>query len=82
MPVETIGRWLIGAGLVVAAVGAILLLAGKLPFLRRLGQLPGDINIESPDKRVKIWIPIVSSLLISLVLTIILNLIAWLMRKH
>ncbi len=82
MPVETIGRWLIGAGLVVAAIGVILLLMGKVPFLRRLGQLPGDINIESADKRVKIWIPIVSSLLISLLLTLVLNFIAWLMRNR
>jgi uncharacterized membrane-anchored protein len=55
-------------------------LAGKVPFLRRLGDLPGDISIESRDKRVKIWIPIASSLIISLLLTLILNLIAWLMR--
>jgi ABC-type tungstate transport system substrate-binding protein len=82
MPIDTIGRWLIGVGLVVAAVGVILLVAGNIPFLRRLGQLPGDINYESPDKRVRIWIPIVSSLLVSLVLTLILNLIAWLMGKR
>jgi hypothetical protein len=82
MPVDSLGRWLIGVGLVVAAVGVILLLAGKVPFLRLLGRLPGDIHYESPDKRVKIWIPIVSSLLISLLLTIILNLITWLMRKQ
>jgi len=81
MPIDTVGRWLIGIGLVVVAVGVLFLLAGKIPFLRRLGQLPGDIHYESPDKRVKIWIPIVSSLLISLVLTLVLNFIAWLMRK-
>jgi hypothetical protein len=80
MSIETLGRWLIGAGLVVVVVGALLLLAGKVPFLRRLGDLPGDISIESRDKRVKIWIPIASSLIISLLLTLILNLIAWLMR--
>jgi hypothetical protein len=81
MPIETIGRWLIGVGVVVVVVGMIFLLAGKIPFLRRLGRLPGDINYESPDKRVKIWIPIVSSLLISLILTLVLNLITWLIRK-
>ena len=81
MPIDTVGRWLIGIGLIVVVVGVLFLLAGKIPFLRHLGQLPGDINYESPDKRVKIWIPIVSSLLISLVLTLVLNLIAWLMRK-
>lgn len=38
-----IGRWLIGLGLLLVIVGAVFLLAGRIPWL---GQLPGDIRIE------------------------------------
>ena len=37
-----VGRMLIVAGLVIAAVGALLLLSGKIPWL---GRLPGDILV-------------------------------------
>lgn len=60
----------------------ILLIAGSLlilaalawPWLRRLpfGQLPGDISIERPGLRV--YIPWVSMLVLSLVVSLLLRL--------
>ncbi|MGB9751191.1 DUF2905 domain-containing protein [Roseiflexus castenholzii] len=66
-----IGRLLIGMGVVLIVIGAVLLLAGKVPWL---GRLPGDILIER--EHVRIFIPIGTMLLLSLVLTVIANLLA------
>ncbi len=66
-----IGRLLIGMGAVLIVIGALLLFAGKVPWL---GRLPGDILIEREN--VRIFIPIGTMLLLSLVLTVIANLVA------
>lgn len=64
-------RWFIIAGLVLLGIGALLWLVGRtgLP----LGRLPGDIRIESGG--FTCFIPLASSILISLLLTLVLNLI-------
>jgi hypothetical protein len=66
-----IGRWLIGVGLVLAALGALFLLVGR--FLPA-GRLPGDLTWQRGN--VKVFAPIGTMLLLSLLLTVILNLIA------
>ncbi len=78
---DTLGRWLVVVGLVIAALGALVFLLGKIPFFNRLGNLPGDIRYQSRDGRLSCFIPIVSSLLLSLILTLILNLILRLLRR-
>jgi hypothetical protein len=63
---------------ILMVAGAALLLAGLLwPWLSRLGlgRLPGDIVIERQS--VHVYIPIVTSLLIG----VVLSLIFWLLRK-
>jgi hypothetical protein len=67
------GRFLLVTGLVLAAVGALLILAPRIPGFDRLGRLPGDFVVERGP--VTIFVPIVSSLVISVLLTIVLNLI-------
>ena len=67
------GRFLLVSGLVLAAVGALLILAPRVPGFDRLGRLPGDFVVERGP--VTIFVPIVSSLVISVLLTIVLNLI-------
>ena len=67
------GRFLLVTGLVVSAIGALLILAPRLPGLDRLGRLPGDFVVERGP--VTVFVPIVSSLVISVLLTIVLNLI-------
>ena len=68
------GRFLLISGLVFLAAGALLLLAPRFPGLDRLGRLPGDFVIERGP--VTVFIPIVSSLVISVLLTVVLNLIS------
>ena len=67
------GRFLLVSGLVLSAVGALLILAPRIPGFDRLGRLPGDFVVERGP--VTIFVPIVSSLVISVLLTIVLNLI-------
>lgn len=62
-----VGRFLVIAGMVLLVIGVIFMLSDKIP----LGRLPGDIQIGSG--RVKIFIPIATSILLSLILTLILN---------
>ena len=65
-----LGRMLILAGLGLAALGVLLVLAGRLPFL---GRLPGDIVVEGENWTV--YVPLATMLLLSLVLTLVLNFI-------
>ncbi len=62
-----VGRFLVIAGMVILVIGVIFLLSDKIP----LGRLPGDIQIGSG--RIKIYIPIATSILLSIILTLILN---------
>jgi hypothetical protein len=67
--VQDIGRVLVVVGLLVAVVGAGLLLMPQLPWL---GRLPGDIHVERDD--FTFHFPLVTCLVVSAVLTILLNL--------
>lgn len=71
-----IGRLLIALGVVFVAVGALLLFAGKVPWL---GRLPGDIHVRREN--FEFHFPLATSLLLSLVLTGLLWLIARLWRR-
>jgi len=63
-----IGRMLIIAGIALAAVGLLVMFSGRLPFI---GRLPGDITIRG--KGWSFHFPIVTGLIISLILTLVLN---------
>ena len=64
------GKWLMIIGVLVVLVGAALQFAPWL--LNWFGKLPGDLRLGSGNTRV--FIPITSMLLLSIVLTIIVNL--------
>jgi hypothetical protein len=64
-------RWLIIFGVVLIALGLLWPLIGKLG----LGRLPGDIVIERENFR--LYFPIATSLLVSVVLSLIL----WLLNR-
>lgn len=68
-----VGRLLIGVGVALVVVGLLVVLAGQLPFLSRLGRLPGDFTIRRGP--VTIYAPLLTSIILSIVLTIALNLI-------
>ena len=48
--------------------------AEKLNVTPGLSFLPGDIKYESPNRNVRIYFPVVTSIVISVVLTLILRL--------
>jgi hypothetical protein len=75
---ETMGKMLILMGLFVLMVGLILTFAPRLriPFL---GRLPGDIRIEREG--FSFYFPIATCILLSIVLTLLLNVIARLLGK-
>ena len=63
-------KWLIIAGIILIVIGLLLHYApGALSWF---GRLPGDIRIET--ERTRIYIPITSMILISLVLSLLIRL--------
>jgi uncharacterized protein HemY len=76
MPIESLGKMLLVLGLIVAVFGLVLILGGRVPFI---GNLPGDITIERDNYR--IYIPIATSILLSIVVTVVLNLVFGLFNR-
>jgi uncharacterized protein HemY len=68
-PLSGIGKALIFMGLIVAALGVLLVLAPRIPWL---GKLPGDILIKKDN--FQFYLPITTCIIISLVLTLLLYL--------
>jgi hypothetical protein len=69
--IQHIGKFLIILGVIIAAIGGLLMLSGKISWLGQyFGKLPGDIIIQR--KNFTIYFPLATSILISLLLTLIL----------
>jgi hypothetical protein len=75
--VENIGRYLIYGGIILILLGGGVYLAAR--FGIPLGRLPGDIRIEG--KNGSFYFPIVTCILLSVLLTVILNVVVRLFRK-
>jgi hypothetical protein len=67
------GWLLVILGLVIATIGLIWVFAPSIPWL---GQLPGDIRIETGNTR--FYFPLMTCLLLSAVLTLVMWLVRWL----
>ncbi len=74
---ENFARLLVIGGILLILIGGGGYLAAK--FGIPLGRLPGDIRIEG--KNGSFYFPVVTSILVSVVLTILLNLILRWMKK-
>jgi hypothetical protein len=72
-----VARVLIIIGLIFLVVGGLLYLTGRLGM--PLGRLPGDIRIVRGNTT--IFFPLGTSILLSLILTILLNVIIRLWRR-
>jgi hypothetical protein len=72
---EGIGKLLIAGGVVMAIIGGLLVLLSRVPGLERL---PGTLRIERPG--FTCIVPILGSIILSLLLTIILNLVIRIIR--
>jgi hypothetical protein len=66
---QQIGKWLIVAGLVIAGLGVLTMLLGKVGLFR----LPGDIEFGGRNWRV--YFPLATCLLLSLILTLVMWLV-------
>ena len=65
-----IGKALIAFGLLIVLAGVVLVLVGRVPWI---GRLPGDIHIQRGN--FTFYFPLVTSLLLSVVLTLIFYLL-------
>ncbi|MBI5204205.1 MAG: DUF2905 domain-containing protein [Nitrospirae bacterium] len=63
---QQIGRFFILLGLIISAIGALLLLSGKIPWI---GRLPGDIIMQK--KNFTFYFPLATSIIISIILTLL-----------
>jgi hypothetical protein len=70
MNVTQLGYIIIFAGLFLIIFGTFMILGSKIPFL---GKLPGDIIINKQNTR--ILIPVTTSIIISIILSALVNLI-------
>ncbi len=70
-----LGKTFLGLGLVLVALGSVMLLAGRfgLPF----GRLPGDLQWRSRSGHTQVYFPLATSILLSIFLTLVL----WLLRS-
>ena len=70
-----VGKWMIRIGGVLVVIGAILWLFRDVPILNKIGRLPGDIRISRDN--FTFYLPVTTSILISLILTVII----WILRR-
>jgi hypothetical protein len=70
-------RILIILGLVIVFAGGVLLAATR--FFPWLGNLPGDIRYESEN--VRVYIPLATMILISILATVLLNIVLRIFRR-
>ena len=71
------GILLIAAGTVIVITGLVILFLAKIHWL---GNLPGDIKHQG--KNVTVHFPIVTCILISIILTILLNVILYFVKDR
>ncbi len=69
MDLQQIGRLVLVAAATLGVIGLLLLVGGKLG----LGSLPGDVRLEG--ERWSCFFPVVTSIVLSLLLTIVLHVV-------
>jgi hypothetical protein len=74
---ENLGRNIIILGIILIIIGAIIFGLSKLNL--PLGRLPGDIRVVGQNGT--FYFPLASSILVSVVLTVLLNIILRLFKK-
>ncbi len=71
LDLDSMGKTLLLVGFIIILIGGVFVLVGKLPLL---GSLPGDFRIQRGNWGC--YIPLATSIIISLILTIVLNVLA------
>jgi hypothetical protein len=80
MDLQATGRILILIGIGISVLGGLFLLLGRLGVFGNLGHLPGDIRIERQG--ITCLVPITSAILISIILTAILNILVRIINRQ
>ena len=65
---DSIGKYLIVIGVIIALIGVIIYLKDSIPGLKYLGNLPGDIIIKKEN--FSFYFPFVTSIIISVILSL------------
>jgi hypothetical protein len=73
---QQFGKWLVAVGVAIVVIGVLVILLGKIGLFR----LPGDFTFGGRNWR--IYVPLASSLILSLLLTLILWLIHHFSRRQ
>jgi len=73
MDANAAAKFLVVAGVVLIVAGGLVYVGGRFGFMG-LGRLPGDVRIEGDN--VRIYIPLATSILLSIILTAILYIIS------
>jgi hypothetical protein len=73
---SSLGKLLLLFAVVIGIVGLLLIIMGNVPFL---GKLPGDLVIRRGGST--FFFPIVTCIILSVVLTILINLVLWIFRR-
>jgi len=73
---NSIGKMLVIFAVIIAIIGFLLIALGKIPFF---GKLPGDVVIRRGGNT--FFFPIVTSIVVSVVLTVLINLFLWIFRR-
>lgn len=76
MNFEELGKWLMLAGVGLVLLGGLIWLLGHVPFF---GNLPGDIRVQTQN--FGCFFPIASMIILSVIATIVLNIIIRIMNK-
>ena len=75
MDLGSLGRLLVTVGVVLAGIGLVFVLSERVPFL---GRMPGDIELRGNGWTV--YAPLATSIVLSILLTVAINLFGWLRR--
>ena len=75
MDSSSIGKGLVFLGFAIALIGAAFLFADRIPFLKSIGRLPGDMSFKGENWQVHM--PLATSLILSVVLSGIFWLVSY-----
>jgi hypothetical protein len=76
MDASQLGRILVVLGAVTLGIGLLLIAGDRIPFF---GRLPGDIVLHRNGTIV--FVPLASMVLLSVLLTIVVNVVIWLSNR-
>lgn len=79
----TLGKVLIGIGAIAMGLGALLVIADRIPgagnLLNWVGKLPGDISIRRDN--FSFFFPLGTSIVLSIALSLLFYVLSWLFRR-